>query len=74
MLFMEEAAKKKMCCRAYPQNVDIQMFERAGGHRCIASDCMAWRWIKGYPSDTINKLGYCGLAGSPEPLKEYSHL
>ena len=32
--------------------------------RCIASQCMAWRW--GYEiDDKKTKEGYCGLAGEP---------
>ncbi len=30
--------------------------------RCIASDCMAWRWSGGARHFTE---GYCGLAGQP---------
>jgi len=30
------------------------------GTQCIASDCMMWRSVPGFP---IN--GFCGLAGSP---------
>lgn len=40
--------------------------------KCIASDCMAWRWSeeldKGWAGkDGTNKTndGYCGLAGKP---------
>jgi hypothetical protein len=28
--------------------------------RCIASQCMMWRWTEG-----SDELGYCGLAGKP---------
>ncbi len=28
--------------------------------RCIASDCMAWRWL-----NKANGNGYCGLANEP---------
>lgn len=28
--------------------------------RCIASECMAWRW-----SRTLNDFGHCGLASVP---------
>lgn len=28
--------------------------------RCIASDCMAWRWSK-----TLTDFGHCGLIGIP---------
>lgn len=30
--------------------------------RCIASDCMAWRW---FSEDYKGTGGYCGLAGKP---------
>lgn len=38
--------------------------------RCIASDCMAWRWQEkkydGASSQTIEApVGFCGLAGRP---------
>lgn len=36
--------------------------------RCIASDCMAWRWkdtTNPYPEDRAQWGGYCGLAGKP---------
>ena len=31
--------------------------------RCIASDCMMWRWLP-WPPDTY-RSGYCGLGGMP---------
>ena len=31
--------------------------------KCIASDCMAWRWEDGPMDDELH--GYCGLAGKP---------
>ncbi len=44
--------------------------------RCIASQCMAWRWLKHQykerPGANFNdvhaadRLGYCGLSGKPE--------
>lgn len=43
--------------------------------RCIASDCMAWRWHtthinnpdapKGDLIETCDTYGYCGMAGAP---------
>lgn len=30
--------------------------------RCLASDCMAWRWDERHQTE-LN--GYCGLAGKP---------
>lgn len=34
---------------------------------CIASECMAWRWIGPDPVDPTMRtnLGFCGLAGKP---------
>ena len=35
--------------------------------RCIASECMAWRW-EWYDEDDPNEhseMGFCGLAGNP---------
>lgn len=29
--------------------------------QCIASECMAWRWV----TPNIETFGYCGLAGKP---------
>lgn len=37
--------------------------------RCIASECMAWRWINWHHEQGAAKeepVGYCGLAGNPE--------
>lgn len=38
--------------------------------RCIASECMAWRWTGEFKDDPEVKFvkdatGYCGLAGKP---------
>jgi hypothetical protein len=35
--------------------------------RCIASDCMAWRWAKGDAASSGGQ-GFCGLAGHPFPM------
>lgn len=35
---------------------------------CIASECMAWRWVKEfepYVGDRPSTQGYCGKAGKP---------
>jgi hypothetical protein len=79
MTMTEEEARKKWC----PQ---VRYFVDADGLgrtnmpedscRCIASDCMAWRWSYDWikPHDTTldeyaalsTTLGYCGLAGSQQ--------
>lgn len=74
----EEEARTKWCPfgRVYSPNGAYNRTETtaaAGPSRCIASNCMAWRWIK----DPVTNLftfgkelpsyegehGYCGLAG-----------
>ena len=39
--------------------------------RCIASECMSWRWAKELTAEQVAKVdyegrGYCGLAGKPD--------
>ena len=56
MMLTEVEARKIKCCDGGGTNNDP-------GDACIASECMAWRWIaKGA------KIGYCGLAGIPREL------
>ncbi len=33
------------------------------GSRCIASDCMMWRWLYADWDTEEKSTGYCGLAG-----------
>ena len=36
----------------------------ANGSRCIASECMKWRWSDVFPPANLDiRQGYCGLAG-----------
>ena len=53
-VYTEEEAKKKMCPSL--------------GGKCVASECMAWRWEEDESRFSncgeVNK-GYCGLAGKP---------
>ena len=75
----EKAAKQKCCpvyeiskllglngmIQYQMKGVDVQehLKEMQKTGRCIASDCMMWRWDYREP-----KTGYCGLAGAqPEP-------
>ena len=78
MTYTEEEAKTKTCphmrhCLNPYQVADGQaaIFEH---HNCIASACMAWRWMRkpvaGEVSfvgklDPIEGIGFCGLAGQP---------
>jgi hypothetical protein len=37
------------------------------GAKCIASACMAWRWVAWNDVERIpDDHGYCGLAGAPQ--------
>jgi hypothetical protein len=74
----ENEARKKWCPhgRVYSSNGAFNRTENRavdGPSKCIASDCMAWRWIKdpliefvanGQPvPDYTGEHGYCGLSG-----------
>ncbi len=63
MILTEEEARTKWC----PHDKTERYNNFAAHNRCIASDCMAWRWAK--PIDefdgTVVRTGYCGLAGKP---------
>lgn len=56
-MLTEAEAKKKWCL--LPGNEGVH---------CVASECMAWRWLnQADPHEPNRKLGggYCGLAGRP---------
>ncbi len=64
MLLTEDQARKKWCPMVI---ADVTARERicpgtnlpgVNASRCIASDCMMWRW-----SSNFESLGFCGLAG-----------
>ena len=72
----EGQAKKKWCPFQNGRHGPVERPVAKGGKwdRCIASECMAWRWLKikgkavpsGEETVTISKdIGYCGLAGNP---------
>jgi hypothetical protein len=85
----EDEAKTKWCpqARCAAENVRGHLLDAAGfnrmnhdagwtsaGSRCIASDCMAWRWSPRYGTNPENPAeamtlpptdGYCGLSGVP---------
>ena len=76
----EEKARKCWCpyakvgrkegCNRYP--FDSDLFDGHAFARCIASDCMAWRWDKNSVKESSDRSslvpvrGYCGIAGKPE--------
>lgn len=51
----------------------VRKLDIAMGSLCIASDCMAWRWVETHIQDRFGNLtiksgdthGFCGLAGIP---------
>ncbi len=56
-IYTEEEAKKKLC----PSLVSKD--------DCIASECMAWRYVETLNPKTllhVQVAGYCGLGGKPE--------
>lgn len=67
----ETEARKKWCPFVRLSDIGYPAFNREKRHAhdpelnpencgCIASECMAWRWVDGY------ELGFCGLAaGKP---------
>jgi hypothetical protein len=76
----EDEAKTKWCAHvrhtALPMsNGDSAMYDNRSSEvafhaaaRCIASECMAWRWepIRGFSDEEMTPFkGYCGLAGRP---------
>ncbi len=73
MMLTEEKAKTKLCCG--PLGTWTAPYE----NRCIASSCMAWRWVMISQSargaiigdngdlewEGRTPIGYCGLARKP---------
>jgi hypothetical protein len=54
-VYTEEEAKKKWC----------PMDNRG---ECVASECMAWRYVETLNPKTllfVNVAGYCGMGGKP---------
>lgn len=57
----EEEAKTKWC---HQTKRDVETSAELGTIRCIASGCMAWRWVV-KDDITDEPPGFCGLAGKP---------
>ena len=61
----EDEARKRDCC--------VGGFTTGNRGKCVASDCMAWRWhytnkrthVGSYAGTEIHDIGYCGRAGEP---------
>ena len=76
MMVSESAARTKWCPMVRIDNNNRLHNTMTDGfqnselmYHCIATDCMAWRsfhlsHLKG--TGTVEKHGYCGLAGRPE--------
>jgi len=75
---IESEARQKWCpfvrFHVRPSGVDKSINNRVTGMDddplntlCIASDCMAWRWIPEVkmPHEQADNEGYRGLAGKP---------
>lgn len=74
-MFTEEQAKEKWCPFArcamkgeedkwYVNGINrwpLAAADHQTGPKCIASECMAWRW-----KNTLHERGHCGLAGAPD--------
>lgn len=92
MSMTEEDARKKWCpfVRVTEEGVEkswnrsIDQFLIDGGKMkavhtaCIASECMAWRWVltekpgRHVPLGVKERVqGYCGLAGSPIEIRDF---
>jgi hypothetical protein len=72
----EGEAKTKFCHRTLASVWDDAgaSYTVTHGSRCLASDCMAWRWHPNWGESPENPAactelppieGYCGLAGRP---------
>ena len=63
MITTEAEAKTKWCPFAPSRSIDD---ERSVA--CVASGCMAWRWVlteEDAREASCKATGYCGLAGNP---------
>ena len=67
MILTEKEARGKICCGPTVLHRDFNF-----DPKCIASGCMAWRWLPKNENTPMNNdaewvlSGYCGLAGEPE--------
>jgi hypothetical protein len=87
-MYTEEEAKNRVCHEKYPiilgaifrsvgmSEIDGAEEKLASVTLCVASECMAWRWVAYRQVSTMRgepiapdlsdgRQGYCGLAGKP---------
>jgi hypothetical protein len=64
MVFSREEAVEMECPFRSPTDRQSQ---------CISNSCPLWRWvyaiIPGEDGDSMDRRGYCGIAGKPEVFK-----
>lgn len=64
----EEEAETKWCPMARSDGNNRHWGSENHIGACIASECMAWRWMtkpSAVEGTGIKPAGYCGLAGKP---------
>ena len=81
MLMTERQARSKWCPHARQSTNEFPTYNRSEGGKaidscnCVASDCMAWRWVRvrddegsedGGAVILTQTYGFCGAFGKPE--------
>ena len=72
----ESEARKKWCPFVRPDYGNVRGISNLNGSKCIASECMAWRWhllpkqqhqmqVIVEPDEYSDTEGYCGLGVRP---------
>lgn len=72
MILTEAEAKTRQCPEGIVRQPIAAHHEfQYGVPNCIASGCMAWRWVDEPPANRVSGedkwRGYCGKAGHPYP-------
>ena len=64
MKLTEQLARQKFCPFVDREYLDGSPFQ--GKPTCIATRCMAWRWVTDDDGMTDrDPVGYCGITGKP---------